>query len=119
LTTPHREHQQAVYYFRTIATTASQCGPVSDRRAIRNFWIGWSGMMTATWVQDTLVPVSPSAKLTLAPDLQAWFPAGYRHLTYIQTRIGYKVKPHIPGLTVPDFEKPYAKGWDWLAGGNL
>ena len=69
--------------------------------------------------KDTIVPVSPSARLDLDPDLLARFPAGYRHLAYIQTRIGYTVKPDMPGLKGPEVERLYARGESWLAGGCL
>ena len=29
------------------------------------------------------------------------FPEGYRHLAYLQTQIGYQVKPDMPGLKGP------------------
>ena len=69
--------------------------------------------------KDTIVPVSPSARLDLDPDLLARFPAGYHHLAYIQTRIGYTVKPDMPGLKGPEVERLYARGESWLAGGCL
>lgn len=69
--------------------------------------------------KDTLVPVSPSAKLELDATLLGRYPPGYRHLAYIQTRIGYKVKPDMPGLKGPEVERLYARGAFWLAGGTL
>ncbi len=69
--------------------------------------------------KDTLSPVSPSAKLEVDPDLLARFPPGYRQLAYIQTRIGYKVKPDMPGLKGPEVEALYERGATWLAGGGL
>src|SRR3954462_11516514 len=48
--------------------------------------------------KDRLDPVSPSAVLELDPALLAKFPEGYRHLAYLQTRIGYPVKHDTPGL---------------------
>ena len=69
--------------------------------------------------KDTLVPVSPSVKLELDAGLLDRFPIGYRHLAYIQTRIGYKVKPDMPGLKGPEVEALYARGARWLAGGSL
>ena len=48
--------------------------------------------------------------------LLAEFPEGYRHLAYLQTRIGYKVKRVMPGLKGPEVERLYAFGKDWLAG---
>ena len=47
------------------------------------------------------------------------FPEGYRHLAYLQTRIGYKVKRDMPGLDGPVLEALYAKGAAWLKGKKL
>ena len=58
----------------------------------------------------------PSAKLALDPDLLARFPEGYRHLAYLQTRIGYTVKPDMPGLDGPEVAALYARGERWLRG---
>ena len=66
--------------------------------------------------KDRVDPIDPSAKLSLDPELLARFPEGYRHLAYIQTRIGYKVKPDMPGLKGPEVEKLYARGKAWLEG---
>lgn len=66
--------------------------------------------------KDRLDPVDPSAALTLDQDLLMQFPEGYRHLAYMQARIGYKVKKDMPGLDGPEVEALYARGRDWLAG---
>jgi hypothetical protein len=66
--------------------------------------------------EDRLDPVDPAAQLRLDPDLLAKFPEGYRHLAYLQTQIGYKVKVDMPGLTGPEVEALYARGAAWLAG---
>jgi hypothetical protein len=66
--------------------------------------------------KDRLDPVDPSATLTLDQDLLMQFPEGYRHLAYMQARIGYKVKKDMPGLDGPEVEALYARGRDWLAG---
>ena len=68
--------------------------------------------------QDRLDPVDPSARLMLDPDLLAQFPVGYRHLAYIQTRIGYDVKRDMPGLKGPEVEALYARGAAWLQGAS-
>ena len=47
--------------------------------------------------KDRLDPLDPSAKLELDSELLARFPEGYRHLAYLQTRIGYTVKPRHAG----------------------
>ena len=69
--------------------------------------------------KDRLDPVEPSAKLTLDHDLLKRFPEGYRHLAYLQTRIGYKVKPDMPGIEGPELEALYARGKAWIAGKPL
>lgn len=57
--------------------------------------------------------------LKLDESLLAQFPEGYRHLAYLQTKIGYKVKRDMPGLDGPDLEALYAKGEAWLKGRKL
>jgi hypothetical protein len=69
--------------------------------------------------KDRLDPVDPSAKLALEKDLLAQFPEGYRHLAYLQTKIGYKVKTDMPGLEGGDLDALYAQGARWLKGGAL
>ena len=69
--------------------------------------------------KDRLDPLDPSAKLTLDKDLLARFPEGYRHLAYLQTRIGYTVKRDMPGLDGPEVEALYARGERWLRGERL
>ncbi len=66
--------------------------------------------------KDRLDPVDPSAKLVLDQDLLARFPEGYRHLAYLQTKIGYQVKPDMPGIEGPELERLYARGARWLKG---
>ena len=69
--------------------------------------------------KDRLDPVDPLARLELDPVLLVQFPEGYRHLAYLQTRIGYKVKTDMPGLDGPVVEALYRRGEGWLAGGEL
>jgi len=66
--------------------------------------------------KDRLDPLDPGARLALDADLLARFPEGYRHLAYLQTRIGYEVKRDMPGLTGPEVEALYARGRAWLEG---
>src|SRR5215468_10122074 len=68
--------------------------------------------------KDRLDPVDPAARLELDRNLLAQFPEGYRHLAYLQTRIGYKVKPDMPGLAGPEVDALYQRGTRWLAGGS-
>jgi hypothetical protein len=53
------------------------------------------------------------------PDLLARFPEGYRHLAYLQTRIGYQVKPDMPGIEGSELDALYRRGADWLEGKPL
>ena len=69
--------------------------------------------------KDRLDPVDPAARLQLDAALLAQFPEGYRHLAYLQTRIGYTVKADMPGLTGAEVEALYARGGRWLAGEAL
>jgi hypothetical protein len=69
--------------------------------------------------KDRLDPVDPAAKLALDPALLAQFPEGYRHLAYLQTKIGYNVKRDMPGIEGPALDALYAKGAAWLHGKKL
>lgn len=69
--------------------------------------------------KDRLDPVDPSAKLVLDRKLLESFPEGYRHLAYLQSRIGYKVKPDMPGIDGPELDRLYARGAHWLKGEPL
>ncbi len=69
--------------------------------------------------KDRLDPVEPGKAPVLDRALLVRFPEGYRHLAYLQTTIGYKVKPDMPGLKGPEVEALYARGKAWLSGGTL
>ncbi|MBC2768917.1 nuclear transport factor 2 family protein [Pusillimonas minor] len=68
--------------------------------------------------KDRIDPVDPAASLSLDHTALAAMPAGYRHLAYIQTRIGYNVKMDMPMLTGPEVDNLYRRGANWLAGGD-
>ena len=67
--------------------------------------------------KDRMDPVDPAARLELDRQQLDRFPAGYRHLAYLQAGIGYQVKPDMPGLTGPEVEALYQRGARWLSGG--
>jgi hypothetical protein len=69
--------------------------------------------------KDRIDPVDPAATLKLDAALLSRFPAGYRHLAYLQTRVGYDVKNDLPGLDGPALDALYAQGAIWLAGKPL
>jgi SnoaL-like domain len=66
--------------------------------------------------KDRVDPVDPAAKLVLDQGLLASLPEGYRHLTYIQQNIGYKVKMDMPMLKGLQVQALYKHGKEWLAG---
>jgi hypothetical protein len=65
--------------------------------------------------KDRLDPVTPGVWPALDRALLEQFPIGYRHLAYLQTRIGYQVKRDMPGLKGPEVEALYRNGAAWLA----
>jgi SnoaL-like domain len=69
--------------------------------------------------KDRMDPVDPSQMLRLDPKILERFPEGYRHLGYVQSALGFKVKTDMPGLKGPDAEALYARGKKWLAGEPL
>ncbi|HSI54909.1 MAG TPA: nuclear transport factor 2 family protein [Ramlibacter sp.] len=69
--------------------------------------------------KDRIDPVMPGARLELDANLLATFPEGYRHLAYIQTRLGYQVKMDMPMLKGEVVQELYRRGARWLAGGEL
>jgi hypothetical protein len=69
--------------------------------------------------KDRIDPVEPGAPLKLDAALLAQFPEGYRHLAYLQTKVGYDVKRDLPGLNGPALDALYAQGKTWLVGGKL
>ena len=69
--------------------------------------------------KDRVDPVDPSKTITLDQDILMMYPEGYRHLAYLQHKIGYKVKKDMPGLDGPEVEALYARGAAWLQGKGL
>lgn len=69
--------------------------------------------------KDRLDPLDPAARLDLKKEQLERFPVGYRHLAYLQTELGFKVKPDMPGLKGSEVQALYARGKAWLAGGAL
>ena len=66
--------------------------------------------------KDRLDPVEPGAKLALDANLLERFPDGYKHLGYLQTKAGFKVRLGLPGVRGPEVAKLYAEGAAWLTG---
>ena len=64
--------------------------------------------------KDRMDPVTPGAAPALDRALLESFPGGYRHLAYLQNRIGYVVKKDMPGLREPDV-RGTVRPWSRLA----
>ena len=68
--------------------------------------------------KDRMDVVDPSVTLKLDVDLLGQFPEGYRHLAYLQSKVGFKIKRDMPGLKGDVVQALYARGAQWLAGGT-
>ena len=66
--------------------------------------------------KDRMDPLDPAARLRLDPDLLGSFPEGYRHLAYLQTKLGFRIKQDLPQLKGAAVERLYRHGKAWLAG---
>ena len=66
--------------------------------------------------KDRMDPIDPAAKLSLDLELLGRLPEGYRHLAYLQTKIGFTIKLDLPQLKGPVVEALYAHGRAWLDG---
>ncbi len=64
---------------------------------------------------DRLTSVIPGQSPKLDPEILNKFPVGYRHLAYLQSRLGYLVKPNMPGLDGPEVQALYSSGQRWIA----
>lgn len=66
--------------------------------------------------KDRMDPVDPSVRIKLDPDLLGSLPEGYRHLGYLQSKLGFKVKRDLPQLKGEEVERLYREGRAWLDG---
>jgi len=108
--------------------TISQRGPVEGVECdvvctgrFFDFWERREGrwglvLRQPIYEKDRLDPLDPTAAPNLDRERLATFPAGYRHLAYLQTQIGYEVKRDMPGLTGPEVDALYERGSRWLGG---
>ena len=62
---------------------------------------------------DRMVPVDASQTLRLDRDVLNSFPPGYKHLAYLQTKLGFEVYNNLPGTRGPEVEalKERMKRW--------
>ncbi|HTS22134.1 MAG TPA: nuclear transport factor 2 family protein [Casimicrobiaceae bacterium] len=66
--------------------------------------------------KDRLDVLDPGAELRLDTAALSQFPEGYRHLAYLQSKLGYNVKRDMPTLRGPEVQRLYARGAAWLSG---
>lgn len=66
--------------------------------------------------KDRMDPVDPSVRIKLDPDLLGSIPEGYRHLGYLQSKLGFQVKRDLPQLRGAAVEQLYRDGRAWLDG---
>jgi hypothetical protein len=64
--------------------------------------------------KDRIDPVDPAVVPALDRSRLSAFPEGYRHLAYLQSGIGYAVKPDMPGLKGEAVKALYRMGRAWL-----
>ncbi|WP_394833039.1 nuclear transport factor 2 family protein [Pendulispora rubella] len=64
--------------------------------------------------QDRLDPLDPAAKPELDRALLDRFPESYRHLAYVQTKLGGDVRADLPCRTDARVQQLEQKGRDWL-----
>jgi hypothetical protein len=67
--------------------------------------------------KDRLDPVRPDAALSLDSEILARFPAGYRHVAYVQTKRGLSVAPDRPTMPSPALDVLYREAEAWLGEG--
>jgi len=66
--------------------------------------------------KDRMDAVNRAQALDLDAVLLGQFPEGYRHLAYLQSRIGYKIRQNLPGLRGDAINTLINEGKAWLAG---
>jgi hypothetical protein len=65
---------------------------------------------------DHIIPMDPTKPPVLDAELLASFPEGYRHLAYLQVRLGFDVHRTMPGTQGPEVEALRDRGRRWLQG---
>ena len=65
---------------------------------------------------DRMAPVAPAIVPALDQELLRSFPVGYRHLAYLQTKVGFSVFRNLPGTRGPEIEALNDRMAQWLDG---
>lgn len=67
---------------------------------------------------DRMNPVDPTQALHLDQELLGAFPVGYRHLAYLQSKVGFTVYNDLPGTRGAAIEGLNARMEQWLGGAD-
>jgi hypothetical protein len=67
---------------------------------------------------DRMNPVDPTQALHLDQELLGAFPVGYRHLAYLQSKVGFTVYNDLPGTRGDAIEGLNARMDQWLGGAD-
>ena len=108
----------------TITQRATLDGVVCDVTAMARHLDRWEkrdglwGLLLRETIfdRDRLDPVVPGQAVALDGDLLASFPEPYRHLGYLQTKLGFEISRDIPRLKSEAGEALIAAGRRWLEG---
>ena len=65
---------------------------------------------------DRMTAVNPAEIPQLDKELLSSFPVGYRHLAYLQTKVGFAVYNNLPGTRGPEIDALTARMKEWLRG---
>jgi hypothetical protein len=68
---------------------------------------------------DRMSTLEPGARLSLDSELLARFPYGYKHLAYLQTKLGIEVNANLPTPNAATMESYRKRGRNWLAGQSI
>ena len=66
--------------------------------------------------KDRMDPLDPAVRIKLDPDLLGSIPEGYRHLGYLQSKLGFQVRRDLPQLKGEAVTHLYRHGRAWLDG---
>jgi hypothetical protein len=80
---------------------------------------GWRiRMRNGIYEKDRMDPVDPSQKILLDAAELARYPAGYRHIAYLQAAGGARITPDLPTPGSDALLRLYSEGGRWLEQGG-
>jgi hypothetical protein len=85
--------------------------------ALQKAGAGWAIMLRQPVYEiDRIQSIDPLGALVLDRDLLDSFPEGYRHLAYLQTKLGFSVSRDLPGTRGPAIGALMSRMARWLEG---